>query len=142
MRQFLAPKNLLIFTPTNKIGKPENFILSYKNRFYGFVPNSNGHLLPFRISSKNRYPTISQNTKKIEESQLFSDLKCNICDFKGDTKESTFNHILRDHNLYTLLDTCVDKLEKTVSCNQPGCKDKTKFLQINGSLAYQQHIFF
>ena len=52
------------------------------------------------------------------------------------------SHILRDHQLFALLDTCTDNLEKTVVCTQPNCRDQTKFLQKNGSLSLQQHIFF
>ena len=58
MKKFLPPKNLLITTPTNKIGRIESLVLSYKNQFFGLVPGLDNHLHPFRIFSKNKRPSL------------------------------------------------------------------------------------
>ena len=75
-------------------------------------------------------------------SSLFTASQCNISGVQIKNQKELSFHILKSHRVFEMYQIHPTVSEEIITCPESVCKDKVKYFQINGALAFRTHRFF
>ena len=103
------------------------------------------NLFVFKISTKNGglvKKDLVRDESKVEMSSLFTASQCNICGVQIKNQKELSFHILKSHRVFEMYQIHPTVSEEIIECPESVCKDKARYFQVNGALAFKSHRFF